>query len=338
MNRFAFHKYYPVLAAPFLLLAVTLAIGVGAQTADAPALVPVAQVTHPAIDEMSGMVKSRRYPDTFWVQNDSGDVARLFAVHANGSVIMPPFLSKKYYADKPDAGKTEYPGIGVSVAANYDWEDLAIDDDTLYIADTGNNGNARRDLGVYMLPEPNPEAVESARVLKWLPVAYPDQSAYPPKENASHSSEDEWHFDCEAIFVAKHKLYFVTKWRSGNNINIPAVGASLYRLDTQYTDRVNVLKLVETKADMGGWVTAASVSEDGKTLAVLCQSPVQSVWLFPIGSGDDRFLSHPARRMVFTGAKQCESVCFDGDTLLVGNEQRDLFRLKIADFKPVTPR
>lgn len=324
MKRFSLA---PSLAVVIGSLAATIALGAGAQTAEAPALALVATITHPAIDELSGMVKSRRYSDTYWVHNDSGDAPRVFAVRGNGSVIVPPFLKGRYFADAPVAGKAEYPGIGVALATNYDWEDIALDGDTLYLADTGNNGNGRRDLGVYVLTEPNPEAVEGARVVKWLPVAYPDQAAYPPAD---------WHFDCEAIFTVRGKLYFVTKWRQGSNINAPGVGASLYCLDTQYTDRVNLLKRIETRADLGGWVTGADVSPDGKTLAVLCQAPVQSVWLFDIGTGDDRFLSRPARRRVFTGGKQCESVCFDGnDALIVGNEQRDLFRLKTSDFKPV---
>ncbi|MBC8141444.1 MAG: hypothetical protein H7Y38_08375 [Armatimonadetes bacterium] len=322
--------FFPRLLAAFVSLAATFALGATAQTADAPTLAVVATITHPPINELSGMVKSRRYPNTYWVHNDSGDAARLFAVRSDGTVIVPPFVQRDYFADVAVEGKTEYPGIGVSLATNYDWEDIAIDGDTLYIADTGNNGNGRRDLGVYVLAEPNPEAVVAARVLKWLPVAYPDQSAYPP---------EDWHFDCEAIFVVRGKLHFLTKWREGSNINAPGVGASLYRLDTQYTDRVNVLKLVETKADLGGWVTGASVSPDGKTLAVLCQAPTQSVWLYDISGGGEKLLSRPARRMVFTGGKQCESVCFDGnDTLLVGNEQRDLFRLPVAGLKPAPAR
>ncbi len=41
--------------------------------------------------------------------------------------------------------------------------------------------------------------------------------------------------------------------------------------------------------------------------------------------------------MVFTGAKQCEAVCFDdNNNLIVTNEQRDIFRLRVADFAPVT--
>lgn len=322
------------LIATLAALAATLCPGARSQTADVSVLVAVAKITHPAITEMSGMAKSRRHPDTYWVHNDSGDASRVFAIRGNGSVIVPPALRNRFSADKTaedkSVGKTEYPGIGIAPAENHDWEEVAIDGGTLYIADTGNNKNERRDLCVYVVPEPNPEKADAARVSRRLPLVYPDQTAYPPPA---------LRFDCEAIFMVRGKLYFLTKWREGIHPKMPGTGTTLYRLDTAYTDRPNTLKLIETKRDMGGWVTASSVSPDGKTLAVLCQAPVQSVWLFDIGAGSDKFLSRPARRKVFTGAKQCESVCFDDNgTVVVGNEQRDLFRLPVAGFKPVAVR
>jgi hypothetical protein len=297
------------------------------------ALKPVARVTHPPIDEMSGIVKSRRYPGIFWVQNDSGDSARLFAVRANGNVVLPPFLVNDFSVDETailPGAKPVWPGITVDGATNSDWEDLATDGDNLYLADVGNNGNARRDLGVFVLPEPNPQAVERARAVKWLHVAYPDQTAFPG---------DIWRFDCEAVFFFRGKLHFLTKHRISRQIGFPENGTNLYRLDTQYTDRVNVLKKLDGLSDLGGWVTSADVSPDGKTLAVLCHMPVSSVWLFDVSGSGDRMLStRPARRLVFTGAQQCEAVCWESDaSLMVTNEQRDIFRLNVRDFRPVTP-
>jgi hypothetical protein len=293
---------------------------------------PAARVTHEPIEEMSGIVRSRRYPGVFWVHNDSGDSARLFPIRADGSAVMPAWQSDEFYVGEKPAGedardKKPYPGVEIPLAHNTDWEDIALDGDTLYVADMGNNGNARRDLGVYVVPEPNPAEVPSVRALRWVPVAYPDQTAYPDPAN--------WHFDCEAVFVYRGKLHAVTKHRAPGRINTPETGANLYRLDTQYTDRVNVLKKLDSAADLGGWVTGADVSPDEKTLAVLCQAPVASVWLFDVSKGGDRLLSGPARRLILTGARQCEAVCFaDGDTLLVTNEQRDIFRLSVADFVP----
>jgi hypothetical protein len=295
-------------------------------------LTPVTQVTHPPIAEMSGIVKSVRYPHVFWVQNDSGDEARIFAIRPDGSTIMPSWLGGDFYTGTvPVEGKKLYPGIQIAVAANSDWEDIAIDGDTLYLADTGNNGNARRDLGLYVVAEPNPEATFQTRPLKWLPIAYPDQAEFP--------GTTRWEFDCEAIFVYKNKPYLITKHRAPNKIDTPAVSANLYRLDSQYTDKVNKLTKVDGIADLGGWVTSAKLSPDGKTLAVLCESPVSSVWLFETPRSGDTFFSSRARRLIFTGGKQCEAICFDGnDTLVIANEQRDVFRVSVSDFTSVLER
>ncbi len=157
------------------------------------------------------------------------------------------------------------------------------------------------DLGVYVLTEPNPEAVDRTRTRKWLPVAYPDQDTFPG---------DRWHFDCEAVFVFGGKLHFLTKHRASRQIGTPETGSNLYRLTTDYTDRVNVLEKVDSHRDLGGWVTGADLSPDGKTLAVLCQGPVQSVWLFDAPRSGNKFLSSRARRMVFTGAEEsCRCLC-----------------------------
>jgi hypothetical protein len=218
---------------------------------------------------MSGIVKSVHYPNVFWVHNDSGDEPRLFPIRADGSAIMPSWLGREFYTGpQPVEGKKPYPGVRIDVAANSDWEDIAIDRNTLYIADTGNNGNARRDLGIYVVAEPNPEATFQTRSLKWLPIAYPDQSEFPGMAR--------WQFDCEAMFVFKGKPYLVTKHHAPGKLEDAEAGANIYRLDTSHTDKVNVLAKVDGASDLGGWVTSAKLSPDGKSLAILCESPVSS--------------------------------------------------------------
>lgn len=284
------------------------------------ALTAAATVRHPGVSEMSGIVRSERYPGVYWVHNDSGDRARMFPIRLDGTVVKPPY-EEGFWVNDAEAGKQEWPGIEIANATNVDWEDMARDGDTLYLADVGNNGNARRDLGVYVVPEPNPTATGVVRALKFLPIRYPDQEAFPPKD---------WFFDCEAVFTFRGKLHFVTKHRKNGNFAIPDVGAKLYRLDSQHTDRPNVLKKLDEIADLGGWVTAADLSPNGQTLAVLTQAPVASVWLLDIRRAGDRMLSAPRRRIVLTGAKQAEAIAFEDDrNVVITNEQRDVFRVKV---------
>lgn len=282
-------------------------------------LQPYARVEHAPIDEMSGIVRSRRYP-VYWVHNDSGDSARFFAIDDNGKVVIPAWLNRR-----EDAGVAQsrppFEGIQVPNASNTDWEDIAYDGDNLYLADTGNNGNARRDLGVFVVPEPNPFEIDRSRALTWLPLRYPDQKAFPPKGVKP--------FDCEAVFWLRGKLHFVTKWR--NPVGLPLGGAALYRLDTRFTDRANILRKLDQREDLGGWVTAADVSPDGSTLAVLTHMPVSSVWLFSTRAKGDRILSGSGRQIRFTGGNQCEAITWQDDrTVIVTNEQRQMFRIAVG--------
>lgn len=277
----------------------------------------VGKVKFESLDEMSGITMSRSFKDTYWVHNDSGDSARLFAIRRDGAVIMPAKFNRKEDAGKSEK-KKDYEGIKVHGASNMDWEDIAIDGDTLYVADTGNNLNFRKDLCVYVLKEPDPMLVSETHILERIAVAYPDQKEFPP--------QTLWNFDCEALAVNKGKLYFVTKWRS-NSAGLPGDGAAIYVLDKRKPNQVNTLKILDVNTTLGGWVTAAEISPDGKTLAVLVQAPKQSIWLFDMTKGS-KLLSHPIGRAVFNNGKQCEAICWESNQrLIVTNEQSDIFAL-----------
>ncbi len=257
-----------------------------------------ARVSSP-IDEMSGLAASRKYPGVIWTHNDSGDKARIFAINRQGKIL----------------GEHRIEGAG-----NSDWEDIACDDGKLYISDLGNNSNKRKDLAIYVVDEPAPEGNDPiTRFTRW-PVAFPEQDKKPE-------------YDCEALFVADGTVYVLTKERAlWLKQKVPGRAARLYRLDTRYTDRVNQLTLVERRTGLGGWVTAADLSPDGKTLAVLCHRPVPSLWLFERPADSDRFLSGKAKRLLLNRAGQIEAVTWlDEDTLQVGNEAGHLCRITRAE-------
>ena len=58
-----------------------------------------------AISEMSGLAKSRRYAEVYWMHNDSGDSARLFAVDSEGKIIIPSFMRSFYYGEQEEENK-----------------------------------------------------------------------------------------------------------------------------------------------------------------------------------------------------------------------------------------
>lgn len=276
-------------------------------------------VKHPPIDEQSSIVKSQTYKDVYWVANDSGDDPVIFPLNGKGEIIIPEFLKNRY---APGTDRY-YPGIEILGAVHHDWEAMAVLKDTLVIGDVGNNGNARRDLGIYLIPEPNPHTTPQTRPLIWYPLHYEDQTEFPPAE---------WEYDCEAIFTFKGKIYFLTKHRADQNINKPAPVTKLYRLDTRHTDKSNVLKLISRKEDMGGWVTDADIAPDGSAMVLLAQNPLAAtIWYFPRPKTGDDFLSQTPRRFNLVKADQAEGLCFkDRKTLIVTNEQRDWFEIPLS--------
>jgi len=260
-------------------------------------LEPFSRFANGAINESSGIVRSRRHPGVYWTHNDSGDTARLFPIHMDGSCA---------------AGLTN--GIAIRGAENQDWEDLATGPDgAFYIGDVGNNENARTNLTVYRCAEPAALRDEPLQADDWMCIAYPDQDAFPPKH---------LNFDCEAMWW-NEGLYFLTKHRSDTR-------AKLYRLADWTPGKTAVLEKRD-EVDVFGMVTAADLSPDGARLAVLTYD---AVWLFPFRPEDDPPLGR-SRKWLPIQAEQCEALCFiDNDTLLITSEQGNLFQLPVSELTP----
>ncbi len=279
----------------------------------------IAEVTHPQLDEMSGIVAST-YKDIYWVHNDSGDSPRIFAIKVDGSVVLPSLVTVLF----PERSSDRWEGCSIDNAWHQDWEDIAIADGKLFIADVGNNNNARRDLGVYVVNEPNPNYIHKTRAAKFLPIRYPDQLQYPAKR---------WHFDCEAVFTFEGKLYFLTKHRQPGKPMAWEPGTKLYRLDTRHTDQDNVLTLVDRHSGIT-LATGADVSPDSDRLAILTYA---RLWVFDRPLHEDKWLQSSARVLDLDRnlVQQNEAVVWEtNDSLLITNENRAIFRVSLDALTP----
>ncbi|MDH8701697.1 hypothetical protein M2138_001046 [Dysgonomonadaceae bacterium PH5-43] len=144
-----------------------------------------------SLNETSGIVYAG---DKFWTHNDSGGDAEIYAIDpTSGDIIQTVVLSG---------------------AINHDWEDIAADEEFLYIADTGNNINgARTDLSIYMI-KLNDIPIDGDVVIPFENIEiirfyYPEQITPQPVESNKTS------FDCEAIYVHNNTIHLFTKdWLS----------------------------------------------------------------------------------------------------------------------------
>jgi len=94
---------------------------------------------HPSLIEISGVVASRTQPDVLWVHNDSGDMAKLYALSTTGAHLQT---------------------VSMDGIAARDIEDIATGppepDGTvhLYIGDIGDNNEVRDNITILRTPEP----------------------------------------------------------------------------------------------------------------------------------------------------------------------------------------
>jgi hypothetical protein len=300
-----------------------------------PSLKPYTAIEHPAMAEISGLVESAESPEVLWAHNDSGNKPRLFAITPWGDVIVPQAAQKQgQVGQAPGEGESYFEGIVLEDSQLVDWEDMARCGDDLYITEMGNNLNASRHLGVYHFKEPDPKQAMTLKAERFVEVSYPDQTGFPPT--------DRWHFDCEAAFCFDNNLYFVTKNRPAFRMFVQQGSASLYKLDLSDLKPENVLEKVDTVSGLEGWVTAADMSDDERWLAIVCESPVQSIWMFERPAQGDRFFSQAqsVKRFVFHDGGQLEALAFahvDGkEVLLMINEAREMFQVDLSSFQPVS--
>lgn len=270
------------------------------------------------MEELSGLAVSRTYPGIVWGHGDSGQPPVLWALDLErGELAFPPYLAKKF-----DDGAS-WPGLTLEGASNIDWEDLTTLNGWLYLGEFGNNGNARRDLGLWALPEPNPRATERQRPAFFLPFHYPEQQRFPA---------EAWVFDAEALFAdpERNALYLITKHRKAGDVRRFIPGAKLYRIPLDGARRASTaLTLVDQHEEMTA-VTAAELSPSGAWLAVLTY---RTLWLFPRPPAGEQWLSGPAysRPLPFLETRQAEALSWrDDTTLLLGNEEGRLWTVTLT--------
>lgn len=255
-----------------------------------------------SVPECSALLASRRHPRVFWALSDSGGPSRLVPVRATGLVVA-------------GAAGPGYLGAEVAGARNLDWEALAYDTaGNLVIGDVGNNLSRRRELGLLVVPEPAPGAA-SAGPARSLVFSWPDQAEFP---------DPELRHDCEAIFPYRGRIHLLTKHRRDTRTTV-------WRAEIPPTGNRAFLTQVGA-FEARGMVTDASVSPDGRWLAVLTY---RLIWVFDLRGAPENPLSAPAHaRLLQPPASQwqLEGCAWSDDrTLLLGSEEGALFAVPLSE-------
>jgi len=238
-----------------------------------PCVVVNGPATIREVNEASGLAISRRNPAVIWTHNDSGNDAVLFAIDGNGTL----------------HGRTRVP------IRTRDWEDVSFgpcpSGHCLYIADIGDNRNARQRVQIYRVPEP---AVGDA------------ETAAPEVFNATYADGPH---NAEAMFVIGTALFIVTRDRTGG----------LYRAVIPETDSHDLR--FELLGQLGIVpVTDAETSTDGKSVVVRTSHEAVLYRTVDLSRG----IIAPILRVPLDGLKemQGEGVALDGNMLYLASEAR----------------
>ena len=193
----------------------------------------VGRIQSKLLDEISGMVASRKNPGVLWVHNDSGDRAQIYAIDVRGR-LLSTFL--------------------VTGASARDWEDISVgpgpldNESYLYIADVGDNRAMHKTVTVYRVSEPevsltDPLAVDRTDMADAIKLKYPDRP-----------------WDAETLFVdpLTRDLYIITKREMSNRLYC-----------APYPQSVRGIGTLQFKATLPiGYAVGGDISVDGRYVAV----------------------------------------------------------------------
>ena len=218
------------------------------------ATVQTATLQDPAITEASGIAASRTNPGMYWVHNDSGDSARVFATDLSGAA----------------TGRFTIDG-----ATARDWEDIAVGpgpaegSSYLYLGDIGGN-KGRSNLSIYRAGEPEvmlgASGVRGSVPAEQIDVMYPDGLA--------------WNGEALLVDPLTADIYVVTKSGEANSIVYQLAAAQAVSGSRQTLRQVASLEL---PLGFDRSVTGGDISSDG---SVIMLRTYNRVYLWPRLTGE----------------------------------------------------
>ena len=226
-----------------------------------------------AVAETSGLIF---WSGGIWTFNDSGGNPELYKVDTiSGDIVQT---------------------VTITNGNNVDWEDIAQDDQYIYVGDFGNNAGNRKDLVIYKLPKSGIPVTGNIDIqAEVIAYSYADQDDFTP---SVHNNE----YDCEAIIWIDDSLYLFTK-------NWVSETTRLYILP----DEPGSYEVWPTDSlDVDGLVTGAAYSDElGQVVLLGYKSYIPFMFLLFDYHENDLF-SGNKRRIQMPGllGVQTEGICF----------------------------
>lgn len=199
------------------------------------------------LDEISALAYEDRDRNvvSFWGLNDSANLPELYRFNQKGEILQT---------------------ITISNAPNIDWEEIAMDEERLFFADSGNNLGKRQDLSIYYIYRKDIDLNQTHQTLKVEKIEffYPEQETFGYKNLTTN-------WDSEAFFIYKNQIHILTKeWtnKATTHYVIPIDSSKKHaakKLETYPTDFMVTGVHINTKNQKGLYLIGYTL----ETLAVM---------------------------------------------------------------------
>ena len=231
------------------------------------------------LDENSGLIF---YNNLFWTFNDSGGKNRIYGFNSKGEI------------------ENE---IEITDAKNIDWEDIAQDNNHIYIGDFGNNNGERKNQKIYKIKKRDISDIKEQKVnAAEIKFNYENQKSF-------NFQQHNTPFDCEALVELDDNLYIFTKdWTNRETM--------VYQIPKK--EGVYKIKPIE-RFNVSGLITGADISPDKNQLALVGYKNYKPiVWLFSNISTESFFEGERIFiEMDSIFDSQNEGICFMGNDSLI---------------------
>lgn len=245
------------------------------------------RITNSSLDEISGLDAGIKNPNVYWVHNDSGDSARIFAVDANTGQTLGTYTLGGAYA--------------------IDWEDIAVATGAdgksyIYAGDIGDNGHSRSDVVIYRVLEPTVTGTASNPTNTTLNGVEQLRVRYPNGER----------INSEALVVDPHSGNLMVIEKISSDVSrVYSAPASAWGSGDATLAQVATLDLSNTDSQL---VTGADLSSEGKQLVVRTYADVL-LWNRDPNSSAWSVFNQPGIDGPLVNEQQGEAIAFHPDGL-----------------------